>query len=108
MNSVDGLGFLASAAVLATFCMRRMLMLRLVALTSNVLFAAYGYVDHLPPVLLLHLILFPVNLVRLYEFSSHREGPGTLGYQTYHLARSQHPRRLPCTVQLASALNMWF
>jgi hypothetical protein len=77
MNSVDGLGFLASAAVLATFCMRRMLMLRLVALTSNVLFAAYGYVDHLPPVLLLHLILFPVNLVRLYEFLAPR-GTGNI------------------------------
>jgi hypothetical protein len=42
-------------------------MLRLAALASNLLFAAYGFIDHLPPVLLLHVILFPVNLVRLYE-----------------------------------------
>jgi hypothetical protein len=47
--------------------MRRMAMLRLAALASNLLFAAYGFIDHLPPVLLLHVILFPVNLVRLYE-----------------------------------------
>ena len=67
MNWADGLGCLASAAVLATFCMRRMTMLRLAALASNVLFAAYGFIDHLPPVLLLHVTLFPVNLVRLYE-----------------------------------------
>ena len=67
MNWADGLGFLASAAVLATFCMRRMTMLRLAALASNVLFAAYGFIDRLPPVLLLHVTLFPVNLVRLYE-----------------------------------------
>jgi len=44
-----------------------MAMLRLAALASNVLFAAYGFIDHLPPVLLLHVTLFPVNLVRLYE-----------------------------------------
>jgi CRP/FNR family cyclic AMP-dependent transcriptional regulator len=67
MTWEDGLGFLASTAVLATFCMRQMVMLRLAGLASNVLFAAYGYVDHLPPVLLLHLILFPVNLFRLFE-----------------------------------------
>lgn len=67
MNWADALGFLASSAVLATFCMRQMVMLRLAGLASNVLFAAYGYVDHLPPVFLLHLILFPVNVFRLYE-----------------------------------------
>ena len=25
------------------------------------------FIDHLPPVLLLHVVLFPVNLLRLYE-----------------------------------------
>jgi CRP/FNR family cyclic AMP-dependent transcriptional regulator len=55
VNWVDSLGFLASTAVLATFCMRRMITLRLAALASNLLFGAYGYVDHLLPVLLLHI-----------------------------------------------------
>jgi hypothetical protein len=69
VNWVDGLGFLASTAVLATFCMRRMIMLRLLALASNILFAAYGYIDHLLPVLVLHLVLFPVNILRLLELA---------------------------------------
>ena len=62
------LGYAASAAVLATFCMSTMIPLRIMALASNVLFMAYGYVDHLNPVLLLHACLFPVNAYRLIQF----------------------------------------
>jgi len=64
---VDLLGFLASAAVLATFCMHGMVTLRLFALASNILFATYGFIDHLIPVFLLHVVLFPVNAFRLLE-----------------------------------------
>jgi hypothetical protein len=67
MNWIDGIGFLASAAVLATFCMKRMIALGIVALISNILFAGYGYLDHLYPVFTLHLILFPINCFRLHE-----------------------------------------
>jgi CRP-like cAMP-binding protein len=45
-----------------------MIPLRILALASNVLFAAYGYFDHLYPVLILHLALFPINLLRLVQF----------------------------------------
>src|SRR5260370_17021453 len=44
-----------------------MLPLRAVALSSNILFASYGFVEHLSPVLILHTILFPVNLMRLAQ-----------------------------------------
>ena len=67
MNWIDGLGFLASAAVPVTFYMKRMFALRVIALISNVLFAGYGYLDHLYPVLTLHLVLFPINCFRLHE-----------------------------------------
>jgi hypothetical protein len=67
MESVDLLGYAASIAVLATFCMNTMLPLRAVALSSNILFASYGFVEHLYPVLILHTILFPVNLMRLAQ-----------------------------------------
>lgn len=59
------LGYAASCAVLATFLMRTMVPLRLAAILSNVLFAAFGYVQHIYPVLILHAILLPVNLWRL-------------------------------------------
>lgn len=68
MSWIDILGYAASAAVLATFCMSTMIPLRIVALGSNVLFCAYGYFDHLYPVFLLHATLFPVNLLRLFQF----------------------------------------
>jgi CRP/FNR family transcriptional regulator, cyclic AMP receptor protein len=68
MSAVEILGYAASATVLATFCMSTMIPLRILALVSNVLFCSYGYFDHLYPVLALHVILFPVNLLRLVQF----------------------------------------
>jgi hypothetical protein len=67
MSWIDLVGFAASGMVLATFCMTQMLPLRLFAIMSNILFGAYAYLDHLYPVLLLHLLLLPVNCVRLRE-----------------------------------------
>jgi hypothetical protein len=67
MSWIDSVGFGASAMVLATFCMTRMLPLRLLAIMSNILFGAYGYLDNLYPVLLLHLLLLPVNCLRLCQ-----------------------------------------
>jgi hypothetical protein len=43
----DWLGYAASLAVLATFLMRTMRLLRVVAILSNILFVAYGYIDHI-------------------------------------------------------------
>jgi CRP-like cAMP-binding protein len=68
MSWVTLLGYAASAAVLATFCMSTMIPLRVIALASNVLFMAYGYADHLYPVFFLHAILLPVNALRLVQF----------------------------------------
>lgn len=61
----DALGYAASSAVLASFLMRSMVPLRLVAIVSNVLFVSYGYVAHIHPVLLLHAALLPINVARL-------------------------------------------
>lgn len=63
----EATGFLASALVLLTFAMGDMRMLRIIAIFSNVAFIAYGALDWLPPVLSLHLLLLPLNLLRLKE-----------------------------------------
>jgi hypothetical protein len=63
--STNLLGFAASFAVLATFMMRTMLPLRIIAIASNVLFIAYGYLAHILPVLCLHIALLPINMARL-------------------------------------------
>jgi len=62
----DLLGYAASCAVLATFLMRTMTPLRLIAILSNVLFLAYGYVQHIYPVFFLHMALLPINLWRIF------------------------------------------
>src|SRR6516164_3883431 len=63
----DMIGWVASAAVLATFCMNTMMPLRVLAIISNVLFCAFGAVAHIFPVLILHAILLPVNVVHLVQ-----------------------------------------
>jgi hypothetical protein len=65
MSWIDFLGFSAAVAVLASFCMTTIVALRTLALMSNILFVLYGWCAHLYPVLLLHLILLPVNLIKL-------------------------------------------
>jgi hypothetical protein len=61
------LGWLASALVLATFCVRDMRALRRVAVASNLAFVAYAAWAGVLPVLVLHLLLLPINLHRLRQ-----------------------------------------
>jgi hypothetical protein len=63
----EWVGWLASALVLATFCMRAMVPLRLVAIASNLAFIAYGASAGIHPVLMLHLVLLPLNALRLAQ-----------------------------------------
>jgi CRP/FNR family cyclic AMP-dependent transcriptional regulator len=67
MTWIDLLGYAASASVLVTFCMSTMVPLRVVAIGSNVLFATFGALAHIYPVLVLHVILLPVNVARLVQ-----------------------------------------
>jgi CRP/FNR family cyclic AMP-dependent transcriptional regulator len=73
----DAIGYLAAALVLAAFWMRSMSSLRYVAIASNLAFITYGYIGDLMPVLLLHILLLPVNVLRLTELGSARkDSPG--------------------------------
>ena len=65
MNAYEPVGYLASLLVLATFCMRDMVSLRVVAIASNIAFISYGALAEISPVLLLHVVLLPVNMLRL-------------------------------------------
>jgi CRP/FNR family transcriptional regulator, cyclic AMP receptor protein len=51
--------------VVIAFCMKDIIPLRVVALTSNVAFLIYGLRLGLVPVSLLHAILLPINAWRL-------------------------------------------
>jgi hypothetical protein len=70
----ESTGFVASTLVLMTFVMSDMRMLRTVALSSNIAFIAYGVLDHLMPVLSLHVLLLPINVLRLVQMERIRRG----------------------------------
>jgi len=60
-------GYAASTLVLFTFVAKDMRLLRTIAIFSNLAFITYGTIEWLPPVLFLHLVLLPLNIVRLRQ-----------------------------------------
>jgi CRP/FNR family transcriptional regulator, cyclic AMP receptor protein len=68
MENLSGIsGYVASALVLLTFVAKDIRVLRTVAIFSNLAFITYGTIEWLPPVLFLHMVLLPLNIVRLAE-----------------------------------------
>ena len=67
MSMLDALGYLAAGLVLATFCAKSMVLLRMIAIVSNIAFIAYGFEASLWPILILHTTMLPLNLLRLRD-----------------------------------------
>ena len=67
MEWTEAIGWLASGLVLLSFLMTVMTRLRVLAAVSNVVFITYAVMAGLTPVLVLHIILLPVNLWRLWQ-----------------------------------------
>jgi hypothetical protein len=67
---IDIMGYAASCLTLATFAQRTMLPMRIMAIGANACFIGYGAMGPFMPVLVLHVILLPVNLVRLRSLLS--------------------------------------
>jgi hypothetical protein len=67
MNAIDLLGLGAGALVLVTFYLKTMIPLRVVAIASNVAFASYGLLADALPIVALHALLLPLNVLRLYQ-----------------------------------------
>ncbi len=63
----DAAGYAASAMVLTTFMMTSFRWLRVSAIVSNVAFIIYGSLAGLPPILVLHCVLLPLNVYRLVQ-----------------------------------------
>ena len=61
----SAIGFIASGLVLAAFGMKDMVNLRIAAICSNIAFITYALLLDLPPILILHVILLPLNGWRL-------------------------------------------
>ena len=77
MSVVELLGYAASLLVLATFCMRDMVSLRVLAIMSNLAFIGYAALAGIHPVLVLHALLLPMNAWRLVETVRQRDVEAT-------------------------------
>ena len=69
MDLGNVLGMLGVFFCLASFAMKNMLSLRVLALAGNVFFIAYGYVESLLPSIVLNAVLLPLNVARLWEIT---------------------------------------
>lgn len=67
LNAATVLGLLGVAFSLASFIMKRMLALRVLAMVANVFFIGYGLAISALPGLVLNCILLPVNARRVWE-----------------------------------------
>ena len=73
MDNFEPIGYLAALLVLATFCMRDMVSLRVLAIASNLAFLGYAALAGIHPVLMLHALLLPMNVWRLVEATKRRD-----------------------------------
>jgi hypothetical protein len=67
MTVGDLVGWVAAALTLLTFSMRSMMALRMAAVSANLCFLVYGGLSELYPVVALHVLLLPCNLLRLCQ-----------------------------------------
>ena len=65
MTSSDLIGWLAASLMLAAFACKEPRALRLFAIAANALFIVYGLHAGVLPVAMLHLLLLPLNVLRL-------------------------------------------
>jgi CRP/FNR family transcriptional regulator, cyclic AMP receptor protein len=67
MDWIEATGYLAALITLGTFYMKTMIPLRIAGIASNFTWIAYGALAGVYPPLLLHVLLLPLNVVRLQQ-----------------------------------------
>ena len=67
LHGPDVIGLLAGLLTIITFVRRQPIPMRCTAISANVCFLTYAHLDHIMPILVLHGILLPVNILRLSE-----------------------------------------
>ncbi len=70
--SYETLGWLAAMSVVLQACSPSMLPLRIFAVTSNILFITYAHLGDIVPVLALHSLLLPINVIHLTLLGAER------------------------------------
>ena len=67
ISVLEVVGYLGSLFSIATYAMRTMVALRILAIFSNIFSASYGFLMDVYPMLILHVIVLPLNVWRLHE-----------------------------------------
>jgi CRP-like cAMP-binding protein len=67
MDWIEATGYLAALITLATFYMKTMIPLRVAGIASNIVWIAYGAMAGVYPPLVLHVLLLPLNAIRLQQ-----------------------------------------
>lgn len=73
-SMVDLIGYIAASLVFATFYVKRILTLRLIAICSNIAFILYAFECRLHPIFILHSLLLPLNMYRILELRKSKKG----------------------------------
>jgi CRP/FNR family transcriptional regulator, cyclic AMP receptor protein len=63
----DAIGFIAAGLMLASYLMKSMMPLRIIALAACVGFVIYGSLKHALPTLVLYAALIPINIKKVLE-----------------------------------------
>ncbi|HTT81126.1 MAG TPA: hypothetical protein VMF86_15750 [Stellaceae bacterium] len=113
MTLTDVIGYTAAILVFTTFYTKKMVPLRTFAIASNIAFISYGWLADLPPIILLHSAMLPINCLRLNQaLSMYRQqtATGRLGNLTggrlaLHTIFSL--RRFVCLAALRRVLDLW-
>jgi len=90
-EEADWLGYFAATLVCCSFYARTIVVMRLVAITSNIAFIGYGLAKGLYPVLVLHTVLLPLNCLRLAQLRT----PGRRQHSSER-GRYATPKSLSC------------
>ncbi len=63
------LGYMAALCTLAMYSMRTMIPLRIAGVMANAFNIAFGFFAGVYPTLILHVVLFPLNVTRLFQMT---------------------------------------
>jgi len=69
---IEAMGWIAAVMTVATYAMKTMMTLRILAIASSLFFIAYATILQLWPLLAMELILLPINSYRLWQIVSLR------------------------------------
>jgi len=70
IQDISATGYVAAFATIFAFYSTNIRKMRISAIIANSMFILYGIINSLPPIYILHMILLPINILRLIQIYS--------------------------------------